>query len=87
MSPLCWSAILVLLVIFTILVVDFLIKKEDIFTPFEIPKNKSVEAKIRLIIAKNPKAHMVIIKSEPDDEIDKILEKLAEDFPQITLLS
>ena len=86
MSPLCWSAVLVLLVAFTIIIVDFLIKKEELFTTPNLPQDASIEAKIRLIIAKNPKAHIVIINSECNKETTKILKKLACDFPQIVLL-
>lgn len=87
MSGTFFALILVLLVIFVIICVNAITKKQIsyIYTNAENDAD-SIEAIVREILWRKSSSEIVIAVYGEDDEADEILKRLRKDFPQIHII-
>ena len=87
MSNLCIAVLFVLLVIFIIIALDAVFGKkyESILTYAECGDD-DIECRLRAIMRKNPNSEIIVVDKSQSAETRIILEKLADDYPEIHVL-
>ena len=81
------SIVLILSVIFIILLLGGLAKKQSSYVyTHSCGDADSIEAEIREMLWKNPCSEIVAVAYGNDNETEEILEKLKNDFPQLHII-
>ena len=81
------SIVLILSVIFIILLLGGLAKKQSSYIYTHSCGNAdSIEAEIREMLRKNPDSEIVVVTYGDVSETEEILEKLKNDFPQLHII-
>ena len=87
MNALVISVIAVLLVIFLIISLECVMRRNFsyIYTTVEKAEN-CIEAQLRILLKKNPRSEIIVINKTQNPENEEILKKLAQDFPEIHII-
>lgn len=85
MNSLILSIIAVLSVIFIIISLECILRAKTSYICTKTDENdECIEAKLRLIMAKNPNSEIIVINCGRKNSA--VLEKLSDDFPEIHIL-
>lgn len=81
-----------LFVIFSVIaffaVIIFALKRESYsFKMVKSGNDRNIEARLRLLMRKNPRAEIVVINNSTLSETAEILKKMQYDFPRIHIIS
>ncbi len=87
MSSACISLILVLSVVFIILLISSLLKKQNSYIYTKVNyESDDIEIALREILWKNPDSEIVVVTYGRASVADKIIEMLKKDFPRIHII-
>lgn len=77
----------VLSVIFAIILLECILREKISYICAKADENDGcIEARLRLIKAKNPNSEIIVINGSRDEDTASVLKKLSEDFPEIHIL-
>jgi hypothetical protein len=70
------------------MIIIFAIKRESYsFKIIKSGNDRNIEARLRILMRKNPKAEIVVINNSTLSETAEILKKMQYDFPEIHIIS
>ena len=79
--------IILLATIFFAIIIYAIIRKSYSFKIIRAENDKNIEAKLRILMRKNPRSEIVVITDSPSFETGEILKKMQYDFPEIHIVS
>lgn len=83
-----YSLFVLFSVIAFFLIIIFAIKRESYsFKIIKSGNDRNIEARLRILMRKNPKAEIVVINNSTLSETAEILKKMQYDFPEIHIIS
>ncbi|MBQ6908204.1 MAG: hypothetical protein IJR79_03360 [Clostridia bacterium] len=84
----CYSVFIILLTISFFAILIYAIRhKSYSFKIIRAENDRNIEAKLRILMRKNPRSEIVVINNCPSSETGKILKKMQYDFPEIHIVS
>lgn len=83
-----YSLFVLFSVIAFFMIIIFAIKRESYsFKIIKSGNDRNIEARLRILMRKNPKAEIVVINNSTLSETAEILKKMQYDFPEIHIIS
>ena len=87
MSILYWIFIAVLLILFFLIIFCAVVHESYSFKTIKVGNDADIEARLRLLMRKNPHSEIVVINEASNSETTEILKKMQYDFPEIHIVS
>ena len=74
-------------VIFTLIPILAIKRKSYAFKVIKSGNDENIEARLRILMKKNPRAEIVVLNNSTLSETSEILKKMQYDFPEIHIVS
>ena len=83
-----WSVFVAILAVIFFSVIIYAVRSESYsFKTVRVRNDRNIEAKLRILMRKNPRSEIVVINNSAFSETEKILDKMQYDFPRIHIVS
>lgn len=83
-----YSLFVAFLTLIFILILLYAVKRNSYsFKTIKAENDRNIEAKLRILMRKNPRSEIVVINNSSLSETGEILQKMQYDFPEIHIVS
>ena len=83
----CSVFVALLAILFFLILFSGIRRKSYSFKTVKVGNDRNIEAKLRILMRKNPRCEIVVLNRSDARETHKILEKMAYDFPEIHIVT